>query len=174
MIGNDVVDFSLANQSDHWKSASFRNKIFTPFEQQLIQDSEDEFVQIWKMWSQKEAAYKIVNRCTRIREFQPRAFECLSDEMVQNDDQLYKTTIDLQTKFVHSIAIKECISSELVRLDKAENLIYKDDLPYILQNDLLYYASKSHHGNREFVVYLNGFSSGSGTQSVSSGIVINS
>jgi phosphopantetheinyl transferase (holo-ACP synthase) len=59
MIGNDVVDLVLARKKV-WRRTGYLQKIFTESEQLLIENSSNPHVLVWKLWSMKEAAYKII------------------------------------------------------------------------------------------------------------------
>ena len=76
MIGNDIVDLNLAKTQSNWKRKGYLDKIFTENEQNLIFESENPTAKVWNLWSRKEAAYKIYNRSTNIRVFNPKKFDC--------------------------------------------------------------------------------------------------
>ena len=79
MIGNDVVDLKLAVKESAILRKAVLDKIFTRDEKNLILNAACPFTMAWLCWSQKEAAYKIVNRLTSYRFYAPQAFEsCLT------------------------------------------------------------------------------------------------
>ena len=59
MIGNDVVDLTFASIGHRWKEQRFIDKVFSPEEQNLIADANNQFQTIWLLWTMKESAYKI-------------------------------------------------------------------------------------------------------------------
>lgn len=75
MIGNDVVDLNLASREKSILRRAVLNKIFTRDEKILIVNADLPDTMAWLCWSQKEAAYKIVNRMTSHRFYAPQAFE---------------------------------------------------------------------------------------------------
>lgn len=76
MIGNDIVDLVLAQQQSNWQRKGFLDKIFTKEEQLLIFESQKPTIMVWNLWSRKEAAYKIYNRQTQKRVFNPIELVC--------------------------------------------------------------------------------------------------
>ena len=58
MIGNDIIDLSLAAIQSNWQRAGFLEKQFTKKEREYILNAADSFLQVWLFWSMKEAAYK--------------------------------------------------------------------------------------------------------------------
>jgi len=84
MIGNDIVDIATSRIESNWNRKGFLNKIFTIEEQVQIQNSENQEIMVWNLWSRKEAAYKILNRMTQIRIFNPKQLECIDFEFKDN------------------------------------------------------------------------------------------
>ncbi|WP_299115003.1 4'-phosphopantetheinyl transferase superfamily protein [uncultured Winogradskyella sp.] len=78
MVGNDIVDIAKAKQTTNWQRLHFLDKLFTTQEKQYIQDedSEDRFLMVWRLWSMKEAAYKLYTQLYPSRFYKPMAFEC--------------------------------------------------------------------------------------------------
>jgi phosphopantetheinyl transferase (holo-ACP synthase) len=76
MIGNDIVDLTEAKKKSNWKRPGFLDKLFTFHEQQLIQNSENKFRMVWRLWSMKESAYKLYTQLHPSRFYNPRQFEC--------------------------------------------------------------------------------------------------
>ena len=58
MIGNDIIDLSYAAKTSSWQHPRFLDKLFSSFEIEMIETSENKFVSIWKLWAMKEAGYK--------------------------------------------------------------------------------------------------------------------
>lgn len=59
MVGNDIVDHESARKLSRWESARFKNKIFTPYELQFLNNDKNDFEMIWRLWSMKESTYKV-------------------------------------------------------------------------------------------------------------------
>jgi len=76
MIGNDIVDLSLAAAESKWQHPRFVNKLFAPLEQEFLLNSDDRFKLIWQLWANKEAAYKAYVRLNPTRFYNPKAFVC--------------------------------------------------------------------------------------------------
>ncbi len=153
MIGNDIVDLALAKKESNWKRARYLDKIFTVHEQNLIHLAENQDVIIWNLWSRKEAAYKIFNRQTRIRAFNPTQFECIYTNencgQVQYKNEIYYTKTTIDNDQIHTIATVEALYFDKINFIKDDYLIYKrDGFPYV-QNSTTTdenIVSKSHHG----------------------------
>lgn len=98
MIGNDVVDLSLAAIQSNWQRPGFLEKQFTKKEQECILNSADSFLQVWLFWSMKEAAYKCYTQEHQKRFFAPQKFECsfISETkglVVFKENIFYTTTV---------------------------------------------------------------------------------
>ena len=98
MVGNDIVDLKEARKSSNWQRPRFLNKLFTFKEQQLIHKSKNPFNMVWRLWSMKEAAYKLYTQKYPSRFYNPKGFECeLQDEngtvKFKDFECLIKTTI---------------------------------------------------------------------------------
>ena len=76
MIGNDIIDLSLAKTASNWQRKGFLEKQFTANEQQLILEAPNSFVMVWRLWSMKEAAYKIYTQQHTVRFYAPEKFKC--------------------------------------------------------------------------------------------------
>ena len=72
MIGNDIIDLSLAKTQSNWQRKGFLEKLFSNDEQQLILEASNSFEMVWRLWSMKEAAYKIYTQHNEIRFFAPK------------------------------------------------------------------------------------------------------
>ncbi|WP_400075622.1 4'-phosphopantetheinyl transferase superfamily protein [Winogradskyella sp. R77965] len=80
MIGNDIVDITEAKLKSNWQRPRFLDKLFTEKEQYIILNSVDSFLMVWKLWSMKEAAYKLYTQLHPSRFYNPKAFECTVEE----------------------------------------------------------------------------------------------
>jgi phosphopantetheinyl transferase (holo-ACP synthase) len=161
MIGNDVVDLNLAGKESNWQRKGFLSKIFTKNEQTLIQNSENQEIAVWNLWSRKEAAYKIWNRETGIRKFNPIQFECFDLESetgkVQFKNTIYFTKTEILTDYIHTIAVlnKEIFNNikfikKLITIEKKKGIPF-----YVNENQKIKPVSKSHHGRFESIITIN-------------------
>lgn len=62
MIGNDIVDLSLAGSESNWQRKGFLEKVFSREEQTMIYTAQNMDQMVWLLWSFKEAAYKAHQR----------------------------------------------------------------------------------------------------------------
>ena len=76
MVGNDVVDLREAKTNSNWQRPRFLAKLFTSKEQQLIYNATNSFTMVWRLWSMKEAAYKLYTQQNPSRFYNPIGFEC--------------------------------------------------------------------------------------------------
>ncbi|MEO1030422.1 MAG: 4'-phosphopantetheinyl transferase superfamily protein [Bacteroidota bacterium] len=76
MVGNDIIDIELARQQSNWKRLRYLDKICTVKEQNLIECSEEPDIMVWRLWSMKEAAYKLYTQLYPSRFYNPKGFEC--------------------------------------------------------------------------------------------------
>ena len=162
MIGNDVIDLELVKIESNWQRKGFLNKIFTDNEINLIQKSKNQELMVWNLWSRKEAAYKIWNRQTGIRKYNPVQFECFNVELeigfVVFKKELYFTKTEVSKYFIHTISVlKKTDLKKIEVLKKSTNIIKKNRIPFYFNEELniLFPISKSHHGNFEKIVSLS-------------------
>ena len=104
MIGNDIIDLSLAKSESNWQRRGFLKKQFTENEQQLILAASNPFVLVWKLWSMKEAAYKLYVQQNELRFFAPKKFDCL---LISENDGL--VNFKSQTFYTSSIVTQDYI-----------------------------------------------------------------
>ncbi|UZO80128.1 4'-phosphopantetheinyl transferase superfamily protein [Aquimarina sp. ERC-38] len=174
MIGNDIVNLTLARKQSNWQRKGWLEKVFTNDEISYIQNSLVPEHSVWMLWSQKEAAYKAHQRLTRCKSwYQPKKIICsLTNEVVTIDNYTFFTTTDIHPEYIYSQAyLKNKISYSqicpgaqgevrqllLKYLSKTNFLqiqhlkIVKDSLgiPYIHYHQQQYPQSFSitHHGN---------------------------
>ena len=134
MIGNDVIDLSLAKTQSNWQRKGFLKKLFSNDEQQLILEALNSFEMVWRLWSMKEAAYKIFTQQHSVRFFAPKKFECklmlgLKGVVCYKNQKFYTTSIVNQHYiFTRAALTKETSSySEMVSPDQIDTMI-KDKL----------------------------------------------
>jgi len=164
MIGNDVVDLMQSRHESDWQRKGFIEKLFTAEEQLLIQHDSNPEIMVWLLWSMKEAAYKIYNRQTKLRQYIPKKLIC---NIVSNNndyitgqvtcyENVYQTKTTIITDSIHTIAVR--FLHDLDNVIEIENKnIFKDKngVPFLnsLQNKFQD-VSISHHGRFEKVVTL--------------------
>lgn len=157
MIGNDIVDLSLAQIQSNWKRRGFLDKIFTPREKSLILQAADPELMVWDLWSRKEAAYKIYNRQTRIRAYIPLELECFDTDCeigrVIFGKRTYFTKTEITENYIHTIAVTEKSDfGNIAELDNAIQIVKIAGLPFAETDRRI--VSVSHHGEYRRVVTL--------------------
>ncbi len=108
MIGNDIVDLSLATEQSNWQRKGFLGKLFSDKEIDLIYDSEKPDLMVWRLWTMKESAYKADFRSAKKRKFNPSKFQCevldTAKGNVQYEGRIYKTNSLIKDNFIHTSA----------------------------------------------------------------------
>ena len=161
MIGNDIVDLVLAQKENNWKRNGFLNKIFTSQEQLLIHSYENPEIMIWNLWSRKEASYKIYNRQTGIRKYNPIQFECFDLHLeigkVVFENQVYYTKTEITSEFIYSISVSNISGfDEIINLENFIKIEKQNGIPfYKNENHLIKPISKTNHGRFEKIISIN-------------------
>lgn len=108
MIGNDIIDLNLAKQNSRWKEQRFLDKLFSKEEQSFILSDTSRFQNIWRLWSMKESAYKIISRLEGRVRFNPTDYLCsmksaLDGQVIYKNTILFTTT-NMNQKFIQTTA----------------------------------------------------------------------
>lgn len=135
MIGNDVVDLDLARSQSVWVRKGFLEKLFLPQEQQLIWTAENPEQMVWNLWTRKEAAYKIFNRQTQIRAFNPLQFVCSINDTFEGtvtiQNQIYSTRTEIKESSMYTIAVSDAAFFSKIQVLSPEATIGKENgIPY--------------------------------------------
>jgi hypothetical protein len=153
MIGNDIVDIVQSRKESNWRRKGFISKLFTIEEQLLIAEHSDPEIMVWRLWTMKEAAYKIYNRETSLRAFKPKQLICSIhgrlDGIVNCDERFYFTKTAIDDNSIYSLAVTN--TSYFGSIKELHNVdIVKDEhgLPYIVDeiSSKLSPVSVTHHG----------------------------
>ncbi len=185
MIGNDIIDLNLIRNQSNWERRGFLQKLFTEKEQAFIMNSEDPELNVWLLWSMKEATYKAVQRKYKLERFynpkrfvceqvkinpgKARGVVCFEEDVFEINSLLFPTMIHTSTANTEFSLISENKNSRLRLLQKIaaqkniplESLnISKDKqgIPFVSYrgDNLQIPFSLSHHGNYSaYVVSLN-------------------
>lgn len=175
MIGNDIIDLSLAKTQSNWQRKGFLEKQFSANEQQLILAATNSFILVWRFWSMKEAAYKIFTQQNEIRFFAPKNFDCLliseKEGMVFYKDQIFYTSSIVTQNYIFSLASYEKLTKAYskfvmpefidimikIKLEdvtkfsatEIQQIKSKNGTPFYYYKDILLTrsCSISHHGN---------------------------
>ncbi|MDQ7918421.1 4'-phosphopantetheinyl transferase superfamily protein [Mesonia sp. MT50] len=109
MIGNDVVDLSLAKKQSNWQRPRFIEKIFTKQEQTEINSAKDPDFLVWLFWSMKESAYKAHQRIENFSpRFNPWQLECSLQE-VSAEKIIGKVNLGASSFYTSSTYADNCI-----------------------------------------------------------------
>ena len=157
MIGNDIIDLSIAQKESDWKRKGFLDKIFTTHEQKLILKAKNQEQTVWDFWSRKEAAYKIFNRDSGIRIYNPLQFQCYDLETskeinfgkVMHNNITYFTKTEITEAYIHTIAVTDFEHFEAIKfLKNRENIQKNRGIPNWIDPKTfeLKPVSISHHG----------------------------
>ncbi len=162
MIGNDIVDLAQSRLESRWSRKGLIEKLFTPQEQQLIRNYHDPEIMVWLLWSMKEAAYKIYNRQTKIREFSPQKLKCnlISINAIEAFGEVsclqnkYYTQTIISTENIHSIATNTLENlNNVIEIEKKGIIKDKFGIPYLTTSTITFKnVSISNHGRFEKVV----------------------
>lgn len=139
MTGNDIVDMQVAATESNWRRKGFTEKIFSPQEQQYINDAALPDAMVWRLWTMKESAYKIYTRQYGGRFFTPKKFRCIllteTTGLVRFNNIAYQTTTVNAKDHVYTIArtegaesvdfINSCFPLPKTDLSKQQQFIYK-------------------------------------------------
>ena len=108
MIGNDIVDISLAKKQSDWQRRGFLDKIFTCAEQEQIASAINPFQMVWTMWSMKESTYKVLIQKGYKRFNNPRKLECALDTFykgcVSAFDEQFITSTQQHSDYIFTTA----------------------------------------------------------------------
>ena len=115
MIGNDIIDLSIATTQSNWRRKGYLEKIFHESERLMILESEDPDLMVWILFSMKEAAYKIYSRANKIRAYIPGKFICseicfnetIITGLVHCEENIYHTNSKISGSRLHTIAVVE-------------------------------------------------------------------
>ncbi|KQB41400.1 4'-phosphopantetheinyl transferase superfamily protein [Flavobacterium aquidurense] len=165
MIGNDVIDIIQSRQESNWQRKGFIEKLFAPAEQLIIAQNPNPEIIIWLLWSMKEAAYKIYNRETKIREYIPKKLVCtiasITDDystgQVICGETIYHTKTTITPNSLHTIAVTFVEDlNNVIEIEKKDILKDEDGIPYLSSSSLhnTKDVSISHHGRFEKVVII--------------------
>lgn len=163
MIGNDVVDIIQSRQESNWQRKGFLEKLFTTSEHLLIAQSAEPETMVWLLWSMKEAAYKIYNRQTKIREYIPKKLVCTISSKENNyffgqvicgENRYHTKTFMAIDNFLHTIAVPSFDDLKHVQEIERKSIIKDENgIPYLqIHADIIQDVSISHHGRFEKVV----------------------
>ena len=111
MVGNDIVDISLAKKQRSWQRVGFLGKVFTSDELVMIANAEDTVQMIWTLWSMKESVYKILIQQGHQRFFNPLKLKCMVSSSRHGSVTAFSQVFITQTRqmadYIFTIACTE-------------------------------------------------------------------
>jgi phosphopantetheinyl transferase (holo-ACP synthase) len=128
VIGNDIVCLAKAAAESNWRRKGYLEKICSNAEQQLILQDKKPSLMLWLIWTMKESAYKIINRETGIRSFEPLSLNCSIVQinvhsaagMIKYQGRNMVSRSSISTHYVHSIASETELQLNAIKLTYAE------------------------------------------------------
>ncbi|WP_163407219.1 4'-phosphopantetheinyl transferase family protein [Flavobacterium ajazii] len=162
MIGNDVIDLRQSRIESNWQRKGFIEKLFTDTEKQLIKDYHNPEIMVWLLWSMKEAAYKIYNRQTKIREYIPKKLSCSIIKLVPyiqgfvicNGNKYYTKTL-ITSENIHTVAASTSEDlNNIIEIERKGIIKTENGIPYLyVSNENTFKeVSISNHGRFERVI----------------------
>ena len=159
MIGNDVVDLVLARKESNWKRKGFLNKLFTSFEQELIQKAPNQDEMVWMLWSIKESVYKAYQRINYNEGFYPIKIEVVevnskNESIIKLFGVLFYGLTSIENKIIRTFAVLN--KSDLNQIAYLNIINYKKNsnglpIEIITKKPI----SVSHHGRCKEIVRLS-------------------
>tara|TARA_R110000868_G_scaffold198456_2_gene444745 strand:- start:3631 stop:4200 length:570 start_codon:yes stop_codon:yes gene_type:complete len=159
MIGIDIIDIAEAKRTSNWERPRFLEKLFTLNEQQLIYASKNPFIMVWRLWSMKEAAYKLYTQTHPERFYNPKQFQCeiigVKLKVKYKDFQCFINT-KITTQYILSEAslIENKITSKYLKLTfsdfNSQSKITKEALIAAVSDQLNILKSKLKISKSEF------------------------
>ncbi|PTM10888.1 MAG: hypothetical protein DA407_02835 [Bacteroidetes bacterium] len=152
MVGNDIVDIDEAIQASNWQRPRFLNKLFTVQEQLCVHNSTNQFLMVWRLWSMKEAAYKLFTQLHPSRFYKPKQFECKIDNLkgivIFQDFKCYVDT-KITSKYIISEArlVEPKMTSDILKFQN-ENT---DGKSKVLKTELLKSVAKRYQTQSEIL-----------------------
>lgn len=154
MIGNDIVDLELSRLQSNWQRKGFLEKIFTINEHKIINQANNPELMVWNLWTRKEAVYKIFNRQTQIRFFNPLQLECEyldpTEGVVRFNHQIYHTHTKQNDCSIYTVAVsKKDYFSKVVSITRNEVIEKENGIPFLMDsiNNQKKPVSITHHGH---------------------------
>lgn len=160
MIGNDVIDLDLAKKESNWKRKDYLNKLFTPFEQNLIQKAANQDEMVWMLWSIKESVYKAYQRMNYNEGFYPTKIKILeinnqNESVIVLFGALFYAKTIIDAPFIKTIAVANKKDFHKIQYLKTTNY-NKDKNGLPIANVSKKPISVSHHGRiKEVVAFLD-------------------
>ena len=115
MVGNDIVDLRDRDADIETYGPGFDARVFTDLERRALARAADPERERWRMWSAKEASYKLARQVDPTTIFSPRKFEVIIDADDADSDTratvthgatFYYVKFDETSDRIHAIAVR--------------------------------------------------------------------
>jgi len=124
MIGNDIIDLQLAKTQSNWKRRGWLQKLYSTTEQEYILNAGNPDIEVWMLWSRKEAAYKAHQRRFALApKFNPKDFVCTPGGDVRIKNNVYATKTKVTKDYVYSTATANEVDLSSILFKENVNLI---------------------------------------------------
>ena len=145
MVGNDIVDLKEAQHASNWQRTRFLDKLFTESEQDYIINAENPFKMVWRLWSIKEASYKLYTQLYPSRFYNPKGFECVientSGSVKFKDFQCYVETKETSNYIISEARFtKQELRSKIVKFKTTNHKAQSE----ALKTKLLHFIGKAY------------------------------
>ncbi|MCH4823119.1 4'-phosphopantetheinyl transferase superfamily protein [Gramella lutea] len=112
MIGNDIIDLSIARLENKTNNPRYCKKVFTGKERDIIEAESDKEKMLWTLWAMKETAYKAHQRRFNLaRKINPLDYECDSESIVNIGEWKYKVEVDRNEHYIHCSTTQDNLQS---------------------------------------------------------------
>jgi len=105
LIGNDIVYLKAARLGGKDQHQAFLNKILSAEEQQILRTSDSPALTLWKFWSAKEAAYKILKKLEPQMVFSPTNLHVQESGIVKTPVADLKVSWTYDSEYLHCVAV---------------------------------------------------------------------
>lgn len=148
MLGNDIVDLTLAKHQTRWHTATFQEKVLHPVETEKFKNNALGFTAFWKIWSIKESVYKAHQReKNHLPKFNP--FHFLVEEISENKSRVcveglqYEVLSYISSNLIYSFTKGENVHSFQNFEIAAKNSSF---IPDLKRSDVNLKLSKNQNG----------------------------
>ena len=126
MIGNDIVDLNLSLQTPKTENLRFLKKICSEDEIDFILKSDAPELSLWRVWSMKESAYKIIVKKSGINLFIPKKIKTefldKKNGKIHSEWGEFLSVTQQDDSFLHTVSIDiECSPFSSVRKSNEKN-----------------------------------------------------
>lgn len=107
-VGNDIIDIETAFLLEKEQDEKWINKVFTIREQQYIYNTHSPKLTLWKLWSCKESAYKVIVKRQNKRFLNPKRIEIFSCDVTDchfaaYEDMRLLTSSNCTKQYIHTV-----------------------------------------------------------------------